>query len=289
MKLTFVLLLAILGLGHSSHAYALDCTKASSSVEKLFCTTPELKKADESMSAAYFKLLRETVDPDFHEALIRSQQRWLKIRSGGPDRFGQAENDKTDDRVVLLKMTLDRLNVLRTATPIRTMEHERKIASSDSGGRFAGYRTYCVLQPPPYGSWSYQCWGEIHRQNNDRVCSVGLQWASGHKTEYRLVSVLKNGEPKSVASCSTGYADTSEECPDSDDHTGAKADAHWNTNSNLSNDMPIPHEGDLWKYDPDIQLDIADQQWTRECLNAPAYPPRELSRPASIPEPKLSR
>jgi uncharacterized protein YraI len=40
-----------------------------------------------------------------------------------------------------------------------------------------------------------------------------MEGASGHITEYRAVGVLKNGEPKVVATCSTGYATTSEQCP----------------------------------------------------------------------------
>jgi hypothetical protein len=40
-----------------------------------------------------------------------------------------------------------------------------------------------------------------------------MEWASGHMTEYRVVSVLKNGEPKVLATCSTGYAAMSEHCP----------------------------------------------------------------------------
>ena len=52
----------------------LDCAKASTPVEKLFCVTPELNKADEAMSAAYFKLVRSATNPEFHDALIRSQR-----------------------------------------------------------------------------------------------------------------------------------------------------------------------------------------------------------------------
>ena len=58
--------LAALVVAHASPVHALDCGKASLPVEKLFCANPKLKKADETMSAAYFKLLRETADPDFH-------------------------------------------------------------------------------------------------------------------------------------------------------------------------------------------------------------------------------
>jgi hypothetical protein len=99
--------------------------------------TPELRKTDEVMSATYFKLLRETADAEFREALILSQRRWLKIR---PDRFGQAENDKTDDREVLLTMTRDRLNFLQTTEPIRITEQQREIRSKDSCGTFAGFK-----------------------------------------------------------------------------------------------------------------------------------------------------
>jgi uncharacterized protein YecT (DUF1311 family) len=182
MKLALLASLCALVLVQSSPLHALDCAKASSPVDKLICAMPEL--ADEEMGAAYFKLLRETTDPEFHEALIQSQRRWLKVRSDGPDRFGQAEGDKTDDREILLKMTRDRLTFLRTAGPIRAMERERKIMSKDSGGMFAGFETYCGLQPPPYGNWTYECWGGAHRQHKDRVCSSAMvgEWSHQRKT-----------------------------------------------------------------------------------------------------------
>lgn len=281
MKLAFLAPLGALILAHPSPVYAFDCAKASSSVEKLFCTTPELRKADEAMSAAYFKLLRETTDPEFHEALIRSQRRWLKVRSYGPDRYGLVENDKTDDRKVLLNMTRDHLIWLQTAEPIRTMKQERKITSKDSGGAFAGYKTYCTLLPPPYGGWTYDCWGDAHHQHNDRVCSSAMEWASGHMTEYRLVRVLKGGELKLAATCSTGYASTGEQCPERDDDAETKAIAHWNTNPEPSTHLAAPYADDLWKYDPDIEPNVIDNQWMLDCLFSATYPPPEESRPSS--------
>ena len=56
------------------------------------------------MSAAYFKLLRETTDPDFHEALIRGQRRWLEMRSHGANRF-EEDGGQTGDPKVLLALT----------------------------------------------------------------------------------------------------------------------------------------------------------------------------------------
>ena len=136
MKPGVLLALGALALVNSSAVHALDCRKASLPVEKLFCASTELNNADEAMSAAYFKLLRETVDPDFHAALIRSQRRWLELRSQGVDRFRAAECDRSDDRQVLLTMTRDRLTFLQTAAPIRTMEQQQKIAARDGGGPF---------------------------------------------------------------------------------------------------------------------------------------------------------
>jgi uncharacterized protein YecT (DUF1311 family) len=262
----------------SSPASALDCVKASSKIEKLFCATPELKKADEAMGSAYFKLLHETVDPKFHEALIQSQRRWLKVRSDGPDRFGQAEGDKTDDRDILLQMTRDRLRFLQTGEPIRIMEAQRKATSGDSGGPFAGFRTSCVLQPPPYANWAFECWGSVHRQNTNRVCSSVKLWASGHSTEYRLVSVLEGGKPKQSAVCSTESSGDRPLCPGLGDTPRERADARWDTNFsgtlNFSADLD---PGGLWEYDPDIGSEVVEEPWLNGCLTSSNFPPSKSS------------
>ena len=51
MKLASLLALTALVAASFRPVYALDCGKASLQVEKTICTTPELKKADEAMSA----------------------------------------------------------------------------------------------------------------------------------------------------------------------------------------------------------------------------------------------
>jgi uncharacterized protein YecT (DUF1311 family) len=280
MKFRFLAPLCALVLVHPSPVCALDCTKASSPGEKLFCATPRLKKADEAMSAAYFTLLRETTDPEFHDVLIRSQRRWLEVRDHGPDRFGQAAGDTTDDRDILFIATYGRMIVLQSGDPILTMEQQRKIRLRDSGGAFTGYKTHCVLQPPPYGNWSYECWGDTLRQHNDRICRSSMAWASGHMTEYRAVSVLKDGEPKVVATCSTGDATTSARCPSPDDDVWKKLDSRWNTSPTPSDDLSTLDAGDLWKYDPDISPNATDQRWMQDCVFAPTYPPQqEVGRP----------
>ncbi|MGO4716854.1 lysozyme inhibitor LprI family protein [Bradyrhizobium sp. 2TAF24] len=282
MKPIFFLPFVVFVLTCPAAANAFDCTKASSPIDKLICATPELRTADETMSAAYFKLLRETSDVEFRDGLIKSQRRWLKVRSSGPDRFGHANDDKTDDREILLKMTRDRLAFLQTAEPIHVMERERKITSQDSGGTFAGFRTFCVLQPPPYGRWTYECWGDTIRQHNDRICSSVKEWASGHMTEHRIVSVLKNYQPETLATCSTGDATTREQCPVASDDVGSKLDMHWNKAPNPSEYAPTSHVTNLWKFDPDIgDPDEADRSWMHDCLFSSPYPPSDASRPGS--------
>jgi uncharacterized protein YecT (DUF1311 family) len=281
MKFGVPALLSFLFLAPASHVYALDCAKASSRVDKLICATPELKKTDEAMSAAYFKLLRETTDPDFHEALIRSQRRWLDVRSDGPDRFGQAESDTTDDRDVLLKMTRERLTTLRTARPTHMLELQRKLASEDGTSRFAGYKTYCVLQPPPYGNWTYECWGVTLRQHNDRICSSMMSWASGHMSEDRAVGALTNGQTRLVATCSTGDSTTNDRCPEADADVWTKLDSHWNTNPDSPELLSTADLTSLWKFDPDIDPTATDRAWMHDCLFSATYPPPDVSRASS--------
>jgi uncharacterized protein YecT (DUF1311 family) len=266
--------------------YALDCGKASLQVEKLVCTTSELKKADEAMSAVYFRLLRQTRDPEFHDALMRSQRRWVEARSRGVPRIDRIEGEDTepDDRKVLLKITRDRLDFLKGTKPIHVMEQQRKIASEDGGGPFAGYETdSCEFLPPRYGNWEYICWTTTHRQHNDRICSVKEDWATGHTTEHRLVSAVNKGEPKPLASCSSGYAGFTCPHPENIDLVGAAA--HWNTNRHPSTyDLRPPRAGSLWKYDPDGPAGEDTDPWMRDCLFALTYPTSDVSRPDPVPE-----
>ena len=164
------------------------------------------------------------------------------------------------------------------------MEKQQATVSRISGGRFAGFDTSCSILSPPFSDWSYACFGTEHRQHRERICSLRTDWASGHSTHYRLLSVVTNGEPKAVASCSYGYAETTELCPHSDDDPEIKAIAHWNTNPKPENSYPVSRVGALWKYDPDFDLyDDDTQPWMHDCLFAVSYPPREVSRSDPAP------
>ncbi|WP_298873503.1 lysozyme inhibitor LprI family protein [uncultured Bradyrhizobium sp.] len=277
MKPAFVLALTVCAVISPSVVHALDCAKAALKAEKLICSSPEAREADAAMSAAYFALLRRTTDPDFREGLVRSQRRWIEARSGGVPRIDGEQDEEPDDRKVLLKITKDRLDFLKGNEPIRRMELQRKVASKDSGGPLAGYEGPCGFMPPRYGHWEYACWISTHRQHKDRICSVGEEWASGHTTERRLVSVVTNGEARPVASCYTGYEGHS--CPDPD----VGAAAHWDTNPQISpGDLAPPRLGSLWKYDPDGPAGY-DEPWMQDCLFAPNYPRADLKRPDPSP------
>ncbi|CCD84132.1 conserved protein of unknown function [Bradyrhizobium sp. ORS 285] len=265
-------------------AQALDCAKAQQPVDKIICATPELRKADEAMSAAYFKLLRETTDPEFHEALIRSQRRWLKTRSGGVDRFGAAENDseaQLSDARILLDLTRGRAYQLQSGAFTRALERQRQIVAKDSGGAFAGYDpASCFFSPPPYGNWNYTCLSSMYRQHQDRICSVSLEWASGHISETRSLDVVKDGLASPKASCAIRDFAGDDKCPEPDDDADTKDIAHWTIASPGAASVPAPTPERRWKYDPDADARLDNQPWMQDCLFAPVFPPPGQTRPA---------
>ncbi|GLH77398.1 hypothetical protein SSBR45G_23060 [Bradyrhizobium sp. SSBR45G] len=289
MKVVSCAALLVSGLALAPEARALDCKNAQQPVDKIICATPALRKADDAMSAAYFKLLRETTDPEFHEALVRSQRRWLKVRSGGVDRFGAAENDpdaQQSDASILLDLTRSRADQLQRGELIRTMEGQRKIVARDSGGAFAGFDpASCFFSPPPYGNWSYTCLSGAYRQHQDRICSVSLEWASGHITEVRRLDVVKDGRASPKASCAIGYSANDDKCPEPDDDAEAKRMAHWAVVPSGAAGTAAPAPDKRWKYDPDADDRLADQPWMEDCLFAPVFPPPSQSRSAPVAKP----
>ena len=235
-------------------AWAIDCAKAEAPVDRLICATPKLKLADEAMGAAYDKLLQDTKDADFHEALIRSQRRWLEQRPKGPRS--------------LLAVTRDRAEALRDPAIIPRMEAQRKAVAGDSGGPFAGYEASCVVTPPEIGG-TYECFGTQHRQNGSRICSTSLGWAGSHTSQNRLVGEVRDGKVVVIASCSSGYTAAGGNCPDD-----VNKDARWDmTGAAGGGDISPPQAGKLWKYDPDIDLDDYDTDFMHDCLTAQVFPP----------------
>ncbi|MCC6917924.1 MAG: DUF1311 domain-containing protein [Alphaproteobacteria bacterium] len=68
------------GVSFCHPAAAFDCAEASTDTEKDICASPELKAADDEMSAAYAATLPRLATPQ--QALLKSNQRaWLKQRA----------------------------------------------------------------------------------------------------------------------------------------------------------------------------------------------------------------
>jgi uncharacterized protein len=64
---------------YADSSLAFDCAKASGKIESAICADEKLKRLDAELSAAYFRLLRET-EKDKKAALLSSQRRWLEQR-----------------------------------------------------------------------------------------------------------------------------------------------------------------------------------------------------------------
>jgi hypothetical protein len=100
-------------------------------------------------------------------------------------------------------------------------------------------------------------------------------------TKRRAVSVLKDGRPKIVATCSSGYDTGNEQCPEPNLGVWAKMDAHWNTAPDQSDPVPASRMAALWKFDPDIDPSTTDQAWMHDCVSSSVYPCGNVSRPSS--------
>ncbi len=59
---------------------ALDCSKATSKLDKIICSDDDLKQDDAEMEKAYFSL-RKKLDSVGHAKLLKMQRFWLKSRS----------------------------------------------------------------------------------------------------------------------------------------------------------------------------------------------------------------
>jgi len=71
-----------------------------------------------------------------------------------------------------------KMRVFRSGQRGVTRRHERWIGMrwarrASEGWSFTGFKTYCVLQPPPYRNWTYQCWGAHAESFGRRVTHTG--------------------------------------------------------------------------------------------------------------------
>ncbi|MDK4743660.1 hypothetical protein PH547_32950 [Rhizobium sp. CNPSo 3464] len=283
-----IAIFALMALPHA--AFAIDCQHATQLLDKVICGDRDLKTADAKMAKAYFDLLKSTRDKEVHDLIILSQRRWIEARyhQDITDPHTNPEPDLDDldrQKTMLLDEIHDRTRVL-SATPSGlelTTREERAFISKFSGGAFSGFRTGCFFAPRGFGDGAYVCTGTLVTQNNNRVCTTTLDWASSHSTEYRTVSEVVDGKTKLIAGCSTGYASTNESCPDEADQGSDTHSTGWSfrLRPKESTFDPDGQEGPSLKLDPDFPFDDTAQGWMVQCLTHPNFPPRSLESPAS--------
>jgi uncharacterized protein len=71
------MLIMIIGMSSLVAAASFDCTKATTTSEKLICKDPELSKLDEQMAKAYHQM-RNNLDKNGKNEILKSQKMWLK-------------------------------------------------------------------------------------------------------------------------------------------------------------------------------------------------------------------
>jgi uncharacterized protein YecT (DUF1311 family) len=261
-QLTGIASLALMLAGSS--AWAMDCAKAASALDKRICSDHELKAADTAMSAAYFKLLQSIKDPEIHASLIESQRRWVKAREQDLDSMPDWIDDPTDDnaqRAILLETTRARTQDLSSRSAglpafVATALKQRDLARGYSGGPYSGYRnTSCsfIADKGDHNHWTYNCFGSRAYQNGKRVCSETNDFASYRSVTTRAAAIVENGQLRKIASYS--------------DDTGK-----WAKSSDPADSAETSRDSSR-HIDPDAPFDNDDDKgWMRACLTDPSFP-----------------
>ncbi|QPF83022.1 DUF1311 domain-containing protein [Bradyrhizobium genosp. L] len=264
-----------------SPARAIDCHKASSTIEHMICADKRLQKADADMGGVYASLLNATGDTEIRDALVASQRRWLSRRD---ERLGQMTGredapDEDSRRGIVLQAIQDRTRYLARRSDAdpklpRLVEialEQRRFTTQFSGGPFAGFETSCDFLPAN-SSYSYGCFSSQRYQNGNRVCILDQDWASGSVSEKHAVAEVVDGRLKTIATCSIGGGDENP-CPDAEDPSASRGG--WNSHPSPVADAPPARP--LPRLDADVSIDT-DAPWLRACLTSSRYPPSGMLR-----------
>lgn len=268
-------------------AHALDCRKASSTLEHRLCADPRLRQADAAMGKAYFDLLALAKDPDVRAALINSQRRWIAAREHDLGELGKGEDapDADEQRAILLDATTQRTKSLGErvgGTPkfIAEAMKQRARVAAYSGGSFAGYRANCEFIPDRQDRnvYSYNCFGVMNVQNGDRICSVSEDFASNYVVMQRAVADVVDGKPRVIAACvdsqCPGVSVTGQAAGWNFDPTPEQADIveSFDPLNKLDPDIAVMSDDDDWLALPGLR---ADQGWLNVCLTDKSFPKRD--------------
>lgn len=264
-------------------AYSMDCARASTRVEHQICSSKTLLKTDQEMSTTYSKLLRSISDPEIHAALIESQRRWIKAREEGINDPASADTADDDDGAkaswadVLTKVTQDRTNYLRKQTAggsafVNSALNQRKALGPSGKGPSAGYSTECMFIPDRQdpNSYTYNCFGSMSRQQDDRVCTETDDFASYSAETTRTVIDISGGAQHLRATCGIGY-DGIKACPDNAIDPKA-ADGGWDMTASADQAKNSAAGAEKLKLDPESSISIEDADWMNACLKDKTFP-----------------
>ncbi|PRH85163.1 DUF1311 domain-containing protein [Labrys okinawensis] len=266
---------------HALPAHAIDCRKASTSIERRICADKALRQADAAMGAAYARILKASQDPEIRAMLIESQKHWLARRDLRLDQEDGAENADDSDAeaprnnllAAIEARTADLTDVSKTDPKlprlIEIANKQRRFNAQFTGGPFAGYRADCDFLPSG-NEQIYTCLGTRSYQNKDRVCSVTTDFATNALYTTQTVADVVDGKLKTIATC--GDENGNSPCPGGE----PSADRRWTlqpaatVNASGTSTPPSKISADLGEDE--------DSPWLRACLTDKSYP---LADPAS--------
>ncbi|MET0126232.1 MAG: DUF6393 family protein [Pseudomonas caspiana] len=261
-------------------ARSVDCGKASAEIEHLICADSRLVTADAAMGTAYAAILKSTDDAGIRSMLIASQRRWIaardqnlgELRDSIDGRTGEPYTRQAQSTIVLNAIQertrqLGRMSGQPSAKPelVQQAIDQQTFDSGFTGGRFAGSDVACEFVPQA-DAYAYGCFGTRFHQNNNRVCSLSQDWASGELYQTRAVAEIIDGKPKLIATCKPGIKDC------------AGGSSGWSASSGVP-DADTQRMYDQIDKKPlsrlDVELDDSekgDEQWLEQCLKEPGFP-----------------
>lgn len=261
----------------------MNCSKAETKLDRLICSSAQLKKADSAMSAAYFNMLRPIEDPAIRAALINSQRRWVAAREHDLAHFGGSsdESDTSDSSqklAIVLQITRDRTEFIDShsgaeSSFVANAQRQQKLADAYTGGPFAGYQVSCSFIPGRgnQSHYTYICFGSHSYQEGSRVCSQSDDFASYTTVTTRGVANVddESGMLKPLATCVFGSSSDSL-CPTGLSQTDKNA--KWNINPTQAQLLAAFGGVSLVKLDPEFHDDAYDLDWIHACLTDPTFP-----------------
>ncbi|MGB3433998.1 lysozyme inhibitor LprI family protein [Achromobacter sp.] len=250
-------------------AYAIDCAKAASAVEKLICSDRNTVSADAELNRAYAAILKQAPDGDIRAMLAHNQKRWIAARDEALANLIEDPGAVPGGKTVAAfarELIRDRTAELKAARKgasspelISRALSQKQFQAQFTGGAYAGYSTSCDFLPGEHAY--YGCFATRHYQHKDRICSVDEYWATGSVYTKRYVANVVDGKPQLAASCS--FSNSDEACSDTAGET------KWNMKPQ-PRDFSYPAKP-LPKIDGEIVGDD-DYEWARACLTSAAYP-----------------